>query len=295
MNAKHKNAVVVKTFIYRGKYYLYDTYTNRLCEIEKEHFAEIERLQSIGLSEYLKLNSEDTAYNDVKWLLNKGMLKEPFIDKVEHSETKYVPFLLRNCINDLTLQVTRDCNFKCRYCLYASDTQVERHHENRNMSWDIAKCAIDFLYSHSVDAKQVKISFYGGEPLLNFSLIKNSVIYATEVFQAKPISYSMTINGALLNDEIIDFLQQYKFFLTISLDGPKHIQNFHRKFLANGNGTFDTVYNNILRIKMKYDDYFKEYVTFNPVLFEGESITQAFTIFEKMGVSEDKVFFVMLI
>lgn len=291
MITEKQNIPVIKTFVAGGCYYLYDTYTNRLINIQKEHYIELGWLQKIGIAEYKALNLCDKAYKDIIVLMNKGFLKPPQIKKIQHAETKYVKYLVDRCINDLTLQVTRDCNFSCRYCLFAVNNQVERAHEKKHMTWDIAKRAIDYMYLHSQDMQEVQLSFYGGEPLMNFPIIKKAVQYAEKVFKLKSVNYNMTINGSLLNESIVRFLAKNRFHLTISLDGTREIQNSHRKFLATGNDTFDVVYSNILFVKNNYPDYFKNYITFNPVLFKDENIDNAYCVFKELGISVEKVFF----
>lgn len=291
MIEKAQDIPVIKTFIVNGSYYLYDTYTNRLINIQKEHYVELNRLQKLGIEQYKSLGLCNKPYKDILVLMNKGLLKPPHIESIQHPETKYVKHLVDRCINDVTLQITRDCNFSCRYCLFASNSQVERAHEKKHMTLDIAKCAIDYMYSHSSDMQEVRVSFYGGEPLMNFPIIEKAVQYAEKLFKTKPVKYSMTTNGSLLNDSIVQFLVKYHFHITISLDGISEIQNSHRKFLATGNNTFDVVYNNVLYIKNNYLDYFKNYVTFNPVLFKDESLDEAYQVFKNLEIPINKVFF----
>lgn len=125
------------------------------------------------------------------------------------------------------------------------------------MSLDTAKKSIDFLSNHSIDAKEIGIGFYGGEPLIEFELIKEIVAYAKEVFTGKPILFSMTTNGSLLNEEIIKFLKENGFNLMISLDGPKEVNDQNRIF-PDGSGTFDVVMNNIKLIAKLYPTYANE-------------------------------------
>ncbi|MBE7057161.1 MAG: radical SAM protein [Ruminococcaceae bacterium] len=280
---------VFKIFYYKDNYFLYDTYTNSIFKILKSHFEELYLLQNIGISNYVNLNKSTKEYNDVLHLINKGMLKFGFIKKVEHPETCNIKFLLDRCVNDITLQVTRDCNFKCRYCLYANDSKTERNHEDINMCWETAKKTIDFLYQHSIDVDTVNISFYGGEPLLNFDLIVKTVNYASEKLQTKKVHYNMTINGSLLTDNIINFLILHNFDISISLDGPQKIQNNHRKFLRTGGDTYDTVIKKINSIRRLSESYFMQHVYFLPVYLNDENYQEVYDFFEKIGVMKDKV------
>ena len=116
------------------------------------------------------------------------------------------------------------------------------------MTWETAKKAIDFLREHSVDSPEVNIGFYGGEPLLEFPLLKKAVEYSEQQFEGKKLTFNITTNGTLLNDEMIYFFQDHDVSLMISLDGPKEINDKNRVF-ANGKGTFDTVAKQISRIR----------------------------------------------
>ena len=280
---------VIKTFMHDNKYFMYDTYTNRLFGVAKDQYLEIIQLQKIGLTKYMDLNKETKPYEDIMMLINKGLMKKPFIEKIEHPETEYIEHLVDRCINDITLQVTRDCNFKCRYCLYASDNGIDRNHENLNMSWETAKKSIDFLYSHAFDTEVITIAFYGGEPLLNFKLIVDVVEYAEKLFYSKKIEYRMTINGSILTDDIIEFIVKYNFLIVVSLDGPEEIQNRHRKFCESGNDTFKVVYENVKKIKGKYEDYFNNNVSFMPVVFPDENYQLMITFFTNLNISEGNI------
>lgn len=280
---------IIKSFIYNNECFFYDTNTNYLFQITAEQFYEIKLLQKIGLKRYIRLNKNTQSYKDIIMLIKKGLFKKTSIKYIEHPETKYIDDLTNRCINDITLQVTKDCNFKCRYCLYANDTKVERNHEKINMRWDIAKKSIDFLYDHSKDSNIITISFYGGEPLLNYDLIKKVVEYSKSLYCTKKIEFLMTINGSLLNDEIIEFIVKNNFMLTISIDGPENIQNRHRKFLSTGNNTFDKVFENILKIKEKYIDYFISRVYFLPVYFLDEDYNNILKFFKDLGVSRENL------
>lgn len=135
------NIPIIKLIVIEDKYYLYDTFTNKILHISKNHYNEIIKLCSIGLTEYKNLNLSHESYKDIMSLINKGYLKSSFINKIEHPYTKYLPILTQRCLSTLVLQVTRNCNFKCRYCLYATDNTVERNHEKASMSLDLAKKA----------------------------------------------------------------------------------------------------------------------------------------------------------
>lgn len=108
------------------------------------------------------------------------------------------------------------------------------------MDWNTAKKSLDFLLEHSIDNEIVNIGFYGGEPMIEFDLIKKCIEYAKEIFKGKDIQFSITTNGTLINKKIIRYFVKNKVNLTISLDGPKEVHDKNRRF-CNGSGTFDKI------------------------------------------------------
>lgn len=291
MSVTKNDIPAIKRFMYEGKYYFYDACTNYLLNTTKEQYAEIAQLESIGLSEYVKLEKNTKQYKDIISLIHKGLFKSLPVDRIEHPMTKYIEHLTNRSVNYLILQVTRDCNFKCRYCLFASDLGMEVGigHKKIHMDWETAKRSVDFLYKNSKDAPEIIIAFYGGEPFLNFDIIRKVVSYAESKFLTKKISYYITTNGSLLNDEIIDFLIEHRIFLTISLDGSEETQNKHRKFYESGNDTFSIVWKNTMKLREKSKKYFSNNVRFNPVVFLDEKYQNVIDFFETNGISKDSI------
>ena len=280
---------IAKTFMVNNNYYTYDTYKNHLLHISKDHFKEINELLNIGLSEYVSKRKQTQEYKDIILLIHKGYFKSDFVKFITHPDTEYISDLTSRCINDLTLQVTRDCNFKCRYCLFTRNNKIDRSHEKITMPWNIAQKSVDYLFDNSKDVDEVAISFYGGEPLLNHSLIKDIVMYANKKFQTKTITYHMTTNGSIMSQEISDLLIENRFHILISLDGPQEIQDKHRKFYETGRGTFDIVTQNIKMLKEKNNDYFDHYVRFNPVILPDEEINNITNFYQSQDIDDNRV------
>jgi uncharacterized protein len=135
------------------------------------------------------------------------------------------------------------------------------------MSWDVAQKAINILAETSrKTGEEVYLGFYGGEPLLRFDFIKQCVEYADQQLSNRPHRFSITTNGSLLSDEIVDYLVRHRFIVTISMDGPKEIHDRNRRF-ADGKATFYHVFRGIERMRERAgSDYFKEHVILNAVL-----------------------------
>lgn len=279
---------VIKMFVHNNQYYVYDTYINKVLELDKALWCEVRKLQLVGLKTYRQMPNSDNKMV-VMDLINKGFFCTGIIRRIEHYENDYIQDLIDRHLRYLQLQVTRDCNFMCRYCTFASNNTIERNHISEYMQWDVAKKSIDYFFEHSKENPEVSFSFYGGEPLLNFGLIKEAVSYIESIFSIKKVSYYITTNASLLNEEISDFFIEHDFNLTISLDGPSYIQNKHRKLRSNGGETFDIVIENILRIKNKNLNYFNRKITYNPVMFANESFDIVKKFYKDIGVDEKSV------
>lgn len=172
--------------------------------------------------------------------------------------------MLNNCMEDLILQVTQSCNLRCEYCIY-SENNASRHgrqHRDAVMSYDKAVQIINFFMEHS--RNKVIIGFYGGEPLLAFDLIKKIVQYIHSTFPERKVEYSITTNGTLLNNEIIEFFIREKFQMTLSIDGPKEIHDKNRHFQS-GRGSFDVIVQKLTKLEQTFPKFF-ENVTTNTVI-----------------------------
>ena len=153
-------------------------------------------------------------------------------------------------LSSLCLNITSHCNMKCSYCF---------NHQGRYgfgsrqpMSEQTAKAAIDFLLSRCA-GNQCKVTFFGGEPLTQFDLIKKVVAYAKQQGHRKGLTISLhvTTNGSLLTREIARFLKQHDFSIIVSLDGDEITHNYHRQF-PNGQGTYQAVLKGIRHLLDEY-------------------------------------------
>lgn len=150
--------------------------------------------------------------------------------------------------NKITLMLTQKCNLACTYC-YGGDSG--RFFSNgEEMSIDTAKKAIDYLISNSETRKTYHILFFGGEPLLNFDVLKEIVEYCDILNKVtgKMFSYSMTTNGTLLDDEMLRFFKNNRIGITVSLDGNEEQHDKCRRF-PNGNGSYRIILGNMGKMK----------------------------------------------
>ena len=142
-------------------------------------------------------------------------------------------------IKAVCLNVAHECNLKCSYC-FASKGDFKCTKEL--MSFDTAKKSIDFLIEHSGNIKNLEMDFFGGEPLLNFDVVKKTVEYARSLEKkySKNFRFTLTTNGVLLDDEKIDFINKEIYDVVLSLDGKKSTNDCFR--LTNvGSGSYDII------------------------------------------------------
>lgn len=142
-------------------------------------------------------------------------------------------------VKALCLHVAHTCNLNCEYC-FAS--QGKYHGDRALMSFEVAKRAIDFLIENSGSRKNLEIDFFGGEPLMNFEVVKEITAYcrSIEKEKGKNFRFTLTTNGVLLDDEVIDFANRECHNVVLSLDGRKEIHDRLRK-TVNGKGSYDVI------------------------------------------------------
>ncbi|WP_407384701.1 thioether cross-link-forming SCIFF peptide maturase [Ruminococcus sp.] len=149
-------------------------------------------------------------------------------------------FKARNTVvKALCLHVAHTCNLNCEYC-FAS--QGKYHGDRALMSFEVAKQAIDFLIAHSGSRKNLEVDFFGGEPLMNFDVVKEITAYcrSIEKEKGKNFRFTLTTNGVLLDDEVIDFANKECHNVVLSLDGRKEVHDRLRKSV-NGKGSYDLI------------------------------------------------------
>lgn len=143
----------------------------------------------------------------------------------------------------LVLNITNQCNLACTYCYeFGADKIATPAGKPKYMTIDTAKTSVDFLLEQSRGRQAVHITFFGGETLMNFKLLKEVVLYANEAAAkaGKRIGFSLTTNATLLTDEIIAFLSDNEIGVTVSMDGPPDLQDKHRVYKS-GKGSYAVI------------------------------------------------------
>lgn len=142
-------------------------------------------------------------------------------------------------VKALCLQIAHDCMLACRYCFAE---EGEYHGSRALMSYEVGKKALDFLIANSGNRRNLEVDFFGGEPLMNWKVVKDLVAYGREQekIHNKNFRFTLTTNGVLLNDEVQEFVNKEMSNVVLSVDGRKEVHDYMRPFRG-GKGSYDLI------------------------------------------------------
>ena len=187
-------------------------------------------------------------------------IDRPPENPAEQDAEKIAATVKQNGFRQIILTVTGNCNMKCRYCINSDIYPYSDKMTFDSMPFSIARAALNYYLDNlerirkTDPGRTAVITFYGGEPLLEFSLIKEIVQYVRSK-KVKNLLFTLTTNGLLLNEEISDFLVANKFAVWVSIDGPEN-QHDRNRIMAGEKGTFQRVFSNIRNFRKRYPDYY---------------------------------------
>ena len=209
-----------------------DQAENPVEELKKEETAAglLEKLSA----KYAESDLKD-AYGDIVELTEAGQLftkdiYEQYIGEVKQRKT---------VVKALCMHIAHDCNLACKYCFAE---EGEYHGRRALMSYEVGKKALDFLIANSGNRRNLEVDFFGGEPLMNWQVVKDLVAYGREQekIHNKNFRFTITTNGVLLNDEVQEFVNKEMDNVVLSLDGRKEVNDKMRPF-RNGKGSYDLI------------------------------------------------------
>ena len=184
------------------------------------------------------ITPEDIAecYDDITALKEQGKLFSPDTFEPIAGTLKQKT---AGVVKALCLHIAHTCNLNCAYC-FAS--QGKYHGDRAVMSFEVGKQALDFLVAHSGTRRNLEVDFFGGEPLMNFQVVKDLVAYARSIEKeaGKNFRFTLTTNGLLIDDDVIDFANRECSNVVLSLDGRKEIHDRYRVDYA-GNGSWEKI------------------------------------------------------
>ena len=220
---------MVHVFHYHDHHYIYDTGSGALHECDENTARYLAGEQTQWADEQMK-----AALAEIEGLKDAGLL---------YKEEVHTAPVKSHEVKALCIHICHDCNLRCKYC-FADEGAY--HAAREMMSSETAKRAIDFLIANSGSRRVLEVDFFGGEPLMNLSVIKETVAYAKAeaAKRGKRFLFTTTTNGLLLNDDAIEFLNAEMENVVLSLDGRKEVHDAVRKTVS-GKGSFDAVIDKI--------------------------------------------------
>lgn len=192
-----------------------------------------------AVEEILELAKEEMLYTED--------IYEPYIGEFKNRET---------VVKALCLHIAHDCNLACRYCFAE---EGEYHGRRALMSYEVGKKALDFLVKNSGSRVNLEVDFFGGEPLMNWQVVKDLVAYGRSLEEPfhKKFRFTLTTNGVLLNNEVMKFVNREMANVVLSIDGRKEVHDYMRPHRG-GQGSYDEVVPKYIRLadSRKQTDYY---------------------------------------
>lgn len=198
------------------------------------------------------------ALSDIKAFQGEGYFKPMDFQRQNRFTQAEIKDKLNSKLNGMFLNITSKCNLSCSYCILSGKYAHHTGLNQQDMTWDIARKAIDFFLSRASREGCFRIDFFGGEPLLAFPMIKRIVRDLKDKFlqRNQELMITITSNGTIMNEEIVDFLCENNVLLQFSIDGSKKLHDSNRKFRGSDVGSFDTILKNLQLIADRSSEYF---------------------------------------
>ncbi|KAB3537274.1 thioether cross-link-forming SCIFF peptide maturase [Alkaliphilus pronyensis] len=239
---------MIHKFNQGGKYIVIDVNSGSVHVVDQLVYRILDYYPKLRVEETIKALSKDfkekdihEAIEELKFLEKEGLLNSKD-NYFQHDSFKN----RRPVVKALCLHVSHDCNIRCRYC-FASQGDFKGN--RLLMDIDVGRRSIDFLLNNSGNRRNLEVDFFGGEPLMNFEVVKAIVEYGREKEKeyGKNIRFTTTTNGVLLNDENMDFINKNMDNVVLSIDGREEINDYMR-YTVNGKGTYETIVPKLLKM-----------------------------------------------
>ena len=220
---------------YSGAVHCVDDLSYDIIELYQEKSKEEIKQEMLEKYKEIKESDIEETFGEIENLIKEGKLFSKDIYEGKNLDLKKRD----SVVKALCLHIAHTCNLNCEYCFAG---QGKYHGEDALMSFEVGKQALDFLVKNSGTRKNLEVDFFGGEPLVNFEVVKQLVKYARSIEKEnnKHFRFTLTTNGVLLNDDVIDFLNAEMDNVVLSLDGRKEINDAKRKNI-NGDGSYDII------------------------------------------------------
>jgi len=255
MSKIYDNIRVVEHYVFKHKddFIFLDVNTLDVCilnELENKVIKTMDKsCRDYELNKLITTFGEKAVSEKTDELLKNGVLKLNREKKEVEPDERLRNQAALKIINSMVILISEDCNLACKYC-YVKNGQYQGRSDL--MDPDVGKKSIDFLIEKSENQKDLFVYFFGGEPLINFKVLEDIVIYALKEGEKnnKHFHFSLTTNGTLFNDEIIDFIKKHAITVVISIDGDETAQNRNRP-LPGGGDSYSRITNNLKKLEQR--------------------------------------------
>ena len=258
------------TFKTKNKLYFYDSGTGKVVECTEKEYALLSYLTDSSKPKIEWSWEKEDLETNVRELA-KECREYHLLDMPQY--THFVGNNLENLISNkneqvsqVILELTQQCNLRCKYCIFNEYNNMFRDFELKHMKWETAKAAIDFAFEHSTG--ELYVTFYGGEPLLNYKVLKQSIEYAKSLGEKKSrkVVFNFTTNMTLITEEMAEYFASVETLNIMgSLDGPKDIHDLYRRSIDN-QGSFDKTIRGLKYLIDAFGDTSKIRISINGVL-----------------------------
>ena len=256
-------------------YYIYDTWTNEILKVDPAVFDYLDDTDPPVIPNFPNVDENYLATTEEIETAKKNGYFNMDYPSIDSFPKENIDLLIDNMVKEgpdlLILNITEQCNLRCKYCAYSGAYVYNRTHSNKRMNRDTAYKAVNWYLGHS-ERSEYHFGFYGGEPLLSFPLIREIVDFVKEK-TGDHSEFNITTNGTLLNDKVCRFLIDQNIHVLISLDGPAEVHDRYRNNSKN-QGTFSIVWDGISRLWNMNRDFFEKNVLFNMVLAPPQRIKE---------------------
>ncbi len=245
-----------------------------------------EEIKSYILDKYKNQDDVTSAEIDLCFEDIEALIKDGRLFAEDTFEAEAVNFKRRQgVVKAICLHVAHDCNLACKYCFAGKG---EYDGPKGLMSFETGKRALDFLIEQSGTRRNLEVDFFGGEPLLNWEVCKKLVAYGREQEKKhnKNFRFTLTTNGLLINDDVIDFCNKEMANVVLSLDGRK-ITNDAMRVSANGTGSYDLIidkFKKLAKARNQKDYYMRGTYTHNNLDFASDIIHMADLGFKELSI-----------
>lgn len=279
---------MIHKFSMNGVHVVMDVFSGAVHVVDEVIFDIVDKFEEYGeeriiaeFSSKYKQEQLREAIDEIRELRDNEMLfsKDEYENVLSNIEAR------NPVVKALCLHIAHDCNLKCVYCFAE---EGEYHGHRSLMSTEVGKAAIDFIIKNSGSRHNLEVDFFGGEPLMNFGVVKDIVAYGREQEKIynKNFRFTITTNGILLNDEVQEYINENMQNVVISLDGRKEVNDRMRP-RAGGQGSYDDIvpkFQKLAQSRNQTDYYIRGTFTRNNLDFMQDVIHMADLGFKQISV-----------